>query len=228
MTQKEVTRVHEGKRPIFVYLCALLFEKRTRYFTQPGGMTQQKVTKVHEGKQPIFVYLCALLFKKEPATLLSQANDLTEGHEGTRRQAANLRLPLCPSVRKSTRHFSQPGGMTQQKVTKVHERKQPIFVYLCALLFKKEPATLLSQANDPTEGHEGARRQAANLRVPLRPSVRKKNLPLYSARGNDPTEGHEGTRRQAANLRVPLPPSVRKKNPPLYSASGETYVFSDS
>ncbi len=41
---------------------------------------------VHEGKQPIFVYLCALLFEIEPATFVSQGNDLTEGHDGARRK----------------------------------------------------------------------------------------------------------------------------------------------
>ncbi len=58
----------------------------------------------HEGKQPTFVYLSGLLFKKDPATLFSQGNYLPEGHNGTRRKAANLRLPLRPSVQKTSIH----------------------------------------------------------------------------------------------------------------------------
>ncbi len=70
-----------------------------------------------------------------------------------------------------------------------HKGKQPTFVYLCALLFEKEPANLFSPGNNLTEGHDGPRRQAANLRVPPRPSVRKKNPPLYS--GDDQERRHQ-------------------------------------
>ncbi len=43
---------------------------------------------------------------------------------------------------------------------------------LCALLFEKRTRHFSQPGNNQTEGHDGPRRQADNLRVPLRPSVR--------------------------------------------------------